>query len=142
MSAGTSDLRRETVKTKVASEALTEQAAQFINEGGRCASHLLFCEFIDNSLHAMAQRRAEAARGELLDDWIEVHLIYDYDTRGGARLTHVAILDSARRRPPPARRPQPAAHRSARCAALAPAAPADLASVHAPGRAAAQAAPA
>ena len=95
MSAGTSDLRRETVKTKVASEALTEQAAQFINEGGRCASHLLFCEFIDNSLHAMAQRRAEAARGELLDDWIEVHLIYDYDTRGGARLTHVAILDRA-----------------------------------------------
>ena len=59
MSAGTSDLRRETVKTKVASEALTEQAAQFITEGGRCASHLLFCEFIDNSLHAMAQRRAD-----------------------------------------------------------------------------------
>ena len=38
------------VRTRVHSNMLTQQRSKFINEYGRYASHILFCEFIDNSI--------------------------------------------------------------------------------------------
>lgn len=40
--------------THVHHNALTEQRSHFINEYGRLASHILFCEFIDNACKACA----------------------------------------------------------------------------------------
>jgi hypothetical protein len=42
------------IVTQVHSNTLTEQRSKFINEYGRLASHILFCEFIDNALKARA----------------------------------------------------------------------------------------
>jgi len=79
------------VRTRVHSNMLTQQRSKFINEYGRYASHILFCEFIDNSIQALHLSKVLKSCQPAGLSTIEVHLIFSWEPT--KKLTHIAVFD-------------------------------------------------